>query len=130
MQSDDRRRQKALAVMDWPVRPMELPGRGMGLVAVRDIAPGEIVMQEEPLILYPNELNLSTVCGSCLRMLEGTGSAQPQQAAGPCLACGIRCDVVAWSILMRLQREIRESSPRRLPAAVQVLLARVPASSQ
>lgn len=79
--------------MVCPVRPVELPGRGVGLVAVRDIAPGEVVIQEEPLILYPNELLRQSVCGCCLRMLvpAAAGAVIAQQQAGPCPACGTRC---------------------------------------
>lgn len=79
----------------WPVRPVELPGRGVGLVAVRDIAPGEIVMQEEPLILYPNEPLRQSVCGCCLRMLVAAGgpsSPPAPQPTAPCSACGTRCE--------------------------------------
>lgn len=104
------------SIMDgsWPVRPIELPGRGIGLVAARDIAPGELIISEEPLILYPNELLRTSVCGCCLRMLSSgqdvSGTTVP--TTGGCGACGMRraCSCITMSLLNSLNRTPQQQS--------------------
>ena len=68
--------------MTWPVQEMELPGRGKALVATRDIAAGETVLSDSPLLLFVHPAFASSSCAQCLRALDGAGSA-------PC-ACGSR----------------------------------------
>ncbi|OSD07139.1 SET domain-containing protein [Trametes coccinea BRFM310] len=42
-----------------PVKVAELPGKGMGVVAQRDISQGELVLREEPLFVVPNKVSMS-----------------------------------------------------------------------
>jgi hypothetical protein len=56
----------------WPVAEVQLPGRGKGLVAVRDIRAGETVLSEAPFLLFVQPSFTGSVCAQCLRTL-GTG---------------------------------------------------------
>lgn len=47
----------------------DLPGRGRGLVAARDLQPGEEVLIDAPLVLTPAPEARSAVCATCLRIL-------------------------------------------------------------
>ncbi|GAB4815909.1 hypothetical protein N2152v2_002955 [Parachlorella kessleri] len=54
---------------------VELPDRGRGLVAQTAIESGEVVLQELPLMLYPQESWRRSVCSFCLRSLALAGAA-------------------------------------------------------
>ncbi|KAI0647981.1 hypothetical protein C8Q79DRAFT_905278 [Trametes meyenii] len=42
-----------------PVKVVELPGRGMGVIATRSISQGELVLREKPLFVVPNKVSMS-----------------------------------------------------------------------
>lgn len=52
----------------------QLPGRGHGLVAARDLQPGEEVLADAPLLLTPAPEARAAICTTCLRIL-GEGMA-------------------------------------------------------
>ena len=54
----------------WPVTEVEIPGRGIGLVAARDIQAGETVLVDEPLLLFVQPAFAAQACAQCLRMLS------------------------------------------------------------
>ena len=54
----------------WPVTEVALPGRGIGLVAARDIQAGETVLVDEPLLLFVQPPFAVHACAQCLRMLS------------------------------------------------------------
>ena len=54
----------------WPVTEVEIPGRGIGLVAARDIQAGETVLVDEPLLLVVHTAFAAHACAQCLRMLD------------------------------------------------------------
>ncbi|KAI0826870.1 hypothetical protein BC628DRAFT_1372283 [Trametes gibbosa] len=43
-----------------PVHVAELPGRGMGVIAARNISRGELVLREKPLFVVPNKVSTSS----------------------------------------------------------------------
>lgn len=47
----------------------QLPGRGQGLVAARDLAAGEEVLADSPLLLTPAPDARAAACATCLRIL-------------------------------------------------------------
>jgi hypothetical protein len=47
----------------------DLPGRGRGLVAARDLQPGEVVLSDAPLLLTPAQEARTAVCATCLRIV-------------------------------------------------------------
>ena len=53
----------------FPVQMIAVEGRGRGLFATRDIAAGETVLQEAPLMLIASPEYLPMVCSQCLRGL-------------------------------------------------------------
>jgi hypothetical protein len=67
----------------------EIAGKGRGLVATRDIAAGEVVLSERPLMMYPHCDALGSVCSHCLRSLHlpGKGRSKPSadRASDDCL---------------------------------------------
>lgn len=56
-----------MAAAAYEVR--KLPGRGKGLVAARDLQPGEEVLVDAPLLLTPAPEARTAVCATCLRIL-------------------------------------------------------------
>jgi hypothetical protein len=58
-----------MAASGWPLRLAQLPERGRGLVASRDIAAGEVVLAEEPLLLTVAQEAATQACAHCLRWL-------------------------------------------------------------
>jgi hypothetical protein len=61
---------RAASRVMWPVTEAVLPGRGMGLVAARDIQAGETVLVDEPLLLFVQPPFAAHACAQCLRMLS------------------------------------------------------------
>ncbi|KAK3255936.1 hypothetical protein CYMTET_34907 [Cymbomonas tetramitiformis] len=57
--------------MEFPVRHVEIPGRGRALVAARDIRPGETILNEPPTLIYVTDDSKGSVCAQCLRVLSG-----------------------------------------------------------
>jgi SET and MYND domain-containing protein len=81
----------APAVTRW-----DIPGRGVGLVATRDIAPGECVLRERAIVCGTSASFLDSACARCLAFAAPDG--------GPlftCATCGLAklCggDACAWS---------------------------------
>jgi hypothetical protein len=72
---------------DLPIRVVPSVLGGLGVVASRDIAAGEIVASEAPLALTPLFAVARLVCWNCMQAAPG-GSEQPLQCAG--------CDVACW----------------------------------
>ncbi|KAJ0974632.1 hypothetical protein J5N97_016597 [Dioscorea zingiberensis] len=64
-----------------PVKLAEIPGRGRALVATHAIKPGEILLSESPLLLYPAS-KASNYCPLCYRSL-GTGGHRCLSGAAP-----------------------------------------------
>lgn len=54
------------------VKLAEIPGRGRALVATRAIKPGEVLLSESPLLLYPATI-ASNYCSQCYRSLSAGG---------------------------------------------------------
>lgn len=49
---------------------IEIPGKGRGLVASRDILAGEMILEEAATFLIVEEDHLSTACSMCLNTVE------------------------------------------------------------
>ncbi|KAL6771682.1 hypothetical protein ACKKBG_A27400 [Auxenochlorella protothecoides x Auxenochlorella symbiontica] len=64
-----------------------VPGRGLGLVATRDIAAGEAVLTDYPLVLYPQFSLRYEVCLHCLRRLPSDGASSSSWASFCSSAC-------------------------------------------
>ncbi|TKW08406.1 hypothetical protein SEVIR_6G026300v4 [Setaria viridis] len=63
------------------LRVADLPGRGRGLVAARNVREGEVLLSEPALLLYPSTLaSLRSYCAACFRSL-------PASAVVPCASC-------------------------------------------
>ncbi len=60
----------------------EVPGRGRALRAARDIAAGEVVLTDWPILLTCSQDAVDSVCSCCLRLLQGPG----ERAASSALA--------------------------------------------
>jgi len=60
----------------------EVPGRGRALRAARDIAAGEVVLTDWPILLTCSQDAVDSVCSCCLRQLQGPG----ERAASSALA--------------------------------------------
>ncbi|KAL6843152.1 hypothetical protein ACP4OV_026865 [Aristida adscensionis] len=69
-----------------PLRVADLPGRGRGLVAARNVREGEVLLSESPILLYPATLaSLSSYCSACFRSLSPSAAACPScRAAAFC----------------------------------------------
>uniref|UniRef100_I1QGI1 SET domain-containing protein n=1 Tax=Oryza glaberrima TaxID=4538 RepID=I1QGI1_ORYGL len=68
------------------LRAADLPGRGRGLLAARNIREGEVILTEQPLLLYPASLaSLPSFCSACFRSFSSAASPCPScRAAGFC----------------------------------------------
>ncbi|KAF0899499.1 hypothetical protein E2562_019982 [Oryza meyeriana var. granulata] len=68
------------------LRAADLPGRGRGLLAARNIREGEVILTEQPLLLYPASLAaLPSFCSACFRSLSAPASPCPScRAAAFC----------------------------------------------
>ncbi|KAJ0989849.1 hypothetical protein J5N97_008205 [Dioscorea zingiberensis] len=62
----------AVKVAEAPVKLVEIPGRDRALVATHAIKPGEILIFEPPLLLYPAS-EVSNYCPLCYRSLSTGG---------------------------------------------------------
>ncbi|KAJ3678209.1 hypothetical protein LUZ60_002012 [Juncus effusus] len=70
------------------VRPVELPNRGRSLISTVPIKPGEVILTDAPLLLYPASLaSLPSFCSRCFR------SFQSPPVACPCCNVGMFCSV-------------------------------------
>lgn len=76
-----------LARLRWPIRVVPSALGGLGVVASRDIAAGEVVASEAPLALTPLFGVARQVCWHCMEADPG-GNEQPLQCAA--------CDVACW----------------------------------
>uniref|UniRef100_A0A0E0LSB0 SET domain-containing protein n=1 Tax=Oryza punctata TaxID=4537 RepID=A0A0E0LSB0_ORYPU len=67
------------------LRAADLPGRGSGLLAARNIREGEVILTEQPLLLYPASLaSLPSFCSACFRSLSAAAPCPSCRAAGFC----------------------------------------------
>eukprot|EP00976_Prorocentrum_cordatum_P047760 964616-Prorocentrum_minimum.AAC.3 len=48
---------------------VDIPGKGRGLVAARDIRAGETVLVENPVLVYVVDEAKRLICANCLRVL-------------------------------------------------------------
>lgn len=60
--------------MSQAVGVWDSPGRGRALRAARDIAAGEVVFSDLPLLLTPSHDAVADVCSACLRLLPAKGT--------------------------------------------------------
>jgi hypothetical protein len=51
----------------------EVAGKGRGVFATRDIGAGEVVLTEQPLMLYPQQGTAAAFCSHCLRAFNSLG---------------------------------------------------------
>jgi|AntAceMinimDraft_1070359.scaffolds.fasta_scaffold49700_1 hypothetical protein len=65
------------------VRETLLPGRGVGLVAARDIAAGECVVVEAAVLTGVSEEFRGSCCACCLRPATAADTAPPRVDAMP-----------------------------------------------
>ncbi|KAK3248384.1 hypothetical protein CYMTET_42145 [Cymbomonas tetramitiformis] len=93
--------------MEFPVRHVEIPGRGRALVAARDIRPGETILNEPPTLIYVTDDSKGSVCAQCLRVLSGDRISE-----SACCSCGT--DI----------HQTRNESPRALRLLLGVLQQR------
>ena len=78
------------------VAPREIPGRGVGLVATRDIAAGECVLRERAIVCGTSVAFRDSACARCLAFTAPDGAP-----LFTCATCGLAklCggDTCAWS---------------------------------
>ncbi|XP_008776080.2 histone-lysine N-methyltransferase ASHR2 [Phoenix dactylifera] len=71
----------------------DLPGRGRALVATRPIKPGEVLLSDSPLLLYPATLPSAAVfpfCSRCFRSFRSVATSSSVSTGGgplPCPSC-------------------------------------------
>lgn len=51
----------------------DVPGKGRGVFAARTIRGGEVVLSEQPLLLYPQQDTAAAFCSYCLRAFNSLG---------------------------------------------------------
>ena len=51
----------------------DIPGRGLGVVATRTLQSGEVIVNDLPILLYPQASAIQDVCSFCLRWLSAPG---------------------------------------------------------
>lgn len=51
----------------------EVPGKGRGVFAARLIKSGEVVLAEQPLLLFPQHSTAAAFCSHCLRAFNSLG---------------------------------------------------------
>lgn len=82
--------------MAYPVQLAHISGRGRGLITTRDVAAGEIVIAEEPLLLTVSQEFKDQVCTNCLCWLEHcTGWLTADTAAAAALTAVTAATVIA-----------------------------------
>jgi SET and MYND domain-containing protein len=78
------------------VAPREIPGRGVGLIATRDIAAGECVLRERAIVCGTSVAFRDSACARCLAFTAPDGAP-----LFTCATCGLAklCggDTCAWS---------------------------------
>lgn len=57
-----------------------MPGKGRGVFAARLIKGGEVVLREQPTLLYPQQSTAAAFCSYCLRAFNSLG--EPLGGAG------------------------------------------------
>lgn len=82
---------------DPAVAARDLPGRGIGLVATRPIAAGEILVREAPILLVPEGAAAPAVCAACLCYLPAGGVTTPCTACRRVAFCSHACASTARS---------------------------------
>lgn len=75
----------------------DLPGRGRSLVCSRDVAAGDVVLEEDPTLLHVSPEHHEYVCAWCLRLLSGPFSCADCAQASFCSAsCQQAAAAVPW----------------------------------
>ncbi|XP_042408542.1 histone-lysine N-methyltransferase ASHR2-like [Zingiber officinale] len=88
------------ASVELLVKLAEIPGRGRALLSTRHIKPGEVLLSDSPLLLYPASAS-SSFCSRCFRSLpssSSTSSSAPVRCRSHCSSspaaasfCSARC---------------------------------------
>eukprot|EP00240_Pyramimonas_obovata_P005783 CAMPEP_0118929162 /NCGR_PEP_ID=MMETSP1169-20130426/6239_1 /TAXON_ID=36882 /ORGANISM="Pyramimonas obovata, Strain CCMP722" /LENGTH=324 /DNA_ID=CAMNT_0006871297 /DNA_START=112 /DNA_END=1083 /DNA_ORIENTATION=- len=64
---------------------VDIPGKGRGLVAARDIRAGETILVESPILAYVVDETKRLICANCLRVLPNDGGqALPSTSCNAC----------------------------------------------
>lgn len=53
----------------------QVPGKGRGVFSTRLIKAGEVVLAEQPLLLYPQHSTAAAFCSHCLRAFNSLGES-------------------------------------------------------
>lgn len=56
--------------MQTAANVVDIPGRGKGLKAARNVRSGEVILAESPILLIPSDNK--GFCSACLRTLPGS----------------------------------------------------------
>lgn len=87
----------------------EIPGRGVGVVATRPLAAGEVILSELPILMYPQASAAAACCAHCLRCLAAPAPAacptcaaarfcSPECAAAAAVDAGSHCPLVCRAL--------------------------------
>lgn len=68
-------------MMNTALKEVTIPGRGLALVTGERIDAGQVVMEEDPILVYLSQAAANVVCAHCTRML-------PKKGMLPCDGCG------------------------------------------
>ncbi|KAJ3678191.1 hypothetical protein LUZ60_001994 [Juncus effusus] len=112
-----------------PVRVAELPNRGRSIIATDLIKPGQIILTDSPLLLYPSSLSsLSSFCSHCFRALPS--EPLPCSSCHVALFCSVRCLSFSHPSLLCLSLPSLTSLPSVPPELLFLLSAySLPSSS-
>jgi SET and MYND domain-containing protein len=71
----------------WPIALADIPGRGKGVVATREIRPGECVLEERATMTGVSESHRATTCAGCLRRAARCVRTRACERCGEVLLC-------------------------------------------
>ncbi|CAO2189353.1 unnamed protein product [Urochloa humidicola] len=92
METAPRNPTTAAAAASDALRVADLPGRGRGLVAARNVREGEVLLSEPPILLYPSTLaSLRSYCAACFRSLPAAASGIPCASCRAAAFCSAAC---------------------------------------
>ncbi|KAG9447387.1 hypothetical protein H6P81_013515 [Aristolochia fimbriata] len=83
------------------LRVAEIQGRGRAMVASQPIKPGQIILQESPILLYPNAVSRVsgslTFCSHCFRRIDPPHAETPRcpSCSHHALFCSLACRTAA-----------------------------------
>lgn len=82
--------------MEAALRVVEVPGRGLGTVATRDLRAGEVVLIDPPLLVYSVDWATTDFCSYCLKALgRSSESFYPCSMCGQARFCNQACQAAA-----------------------------------